>query len=64
MTLVRLEPTAPSSGVKHSTTEPLHSLTMISDYLACKELVYIVTLYSASLYNTMFGVHRNGQCYK
>ena len=27
MTLVRLEPTAPLSGVKHSTTEPLRSLS-------------------------------------
>ena len=30
MTLVRLEPAAPRSQVKHSTTEPLRSLRAIS----------------------------------
>ena len=29
MTPVRLEPAAPRSRVKHSTTEPLHSLVIV-----------------------------------
>ena len=52
VTLVRLEPTVPLSGVEHSTTEPLCSLKkvmlenictgkkIIKNYTACKELKF------------------------
>ena len=58
MTPVRLEPTAPRSRVKHSTTEPLRSLLLSydvasgNDITACIEIdkplvVYIlVTIYN------------------
>ena len=51
---VRLEPTTHWSRVKHSITEPLHSLL--------KQLTFLNNTMQ-SLYNAMFEVHRNEHCF-
>ena len=64
MTPVRLEPTAPRSRVKHSTTEPLHSLQFPNDiaFLSLRVLFVLANRVDPAEMPQYVGFHQGLHC--